>query len=116
MRRNSITERRKALFLPETPILRCLCVRPPYAGRIVAGEKEEEYRTQPTRIRGRIGIIESGSGTIIGEVDLFDCTERGDWDYIWHLRNAKRYQVPVPYVHPFGAVVWVRLPINQRKD
>ena len=88
---------------------RCLCVKPPYARAIVTGAKVEEYRTRPTRIRGRIGIIESGSGTIIGEADLYDCTERGDWDYIWHLQNARLYETPIPYRHPFGAVVWVKL-------
>ena len=89
---------------------RCLCVKSPYARRIVTGEKLEEYRTRPTRIRGRIGIIESGTGTIIGDVELFDCTERSDWDYVWHLRNARAYAVPVKYQHPFGAVVWVKVP------
>ena len=95
----------------DNSFLRCLCVRPPYAGQIVDGKKLEEYRSQPTRIRGKIGIIESGSGTIIGEAELYDCTEKDDWDFIWHLRNAKRFKTPVPYVHPFGAVVWVRVPL-----
>ena len=89
---------------------RCLCVKPPYARAIVAGEKVEEYRSRPTRIRGRIGIIESGSGTIIGDAVLYDCTERGDWDFVWHLRDARRYALTVAYKHPFGAVVWVKVP------
>lgn len=89
---------------------RCLCVKSPYARRIVDGVKFEEYRTRSTRIRGRIGIIESGTGTIIGDAVLYDCTQRGDWDYVWHLRDARRYAVPVPYNHPFGAVIWVKVP------
>ena len=93
---------------------RCLCVKPPYAHRIVEGVKIEEYRTQSTRIRGRIGIIESGSGTIIGDAVLYDCTRRGDWDFVWHLRDARRYAVPVSYKHPFGAVVWVKVPCRWR--
>lgn len=96
---------------PETgDFFRCLCVKSPYAGRIVDGKKTEEYRTTATRIRGKIGIIESGSGTIIGEAELYDCTRLSDWRYAWHIRNAKRYKTPRPYVHPFGAVIWVRVP------
>ena len=98
----------------DTPFFRCLCVRAPYAGQIVTGGKGEEYRTRQTNIRGVIGIIESGTGTIIGEAELYDCTERGDLDYVWHLRNARRYANPVPYVHPFGAVVWVRVPMPEQ--
>ena len=93
---------------------RCLCVKPPYALAIVTGEKVEENRTRPTRIRGRVGIIESGSGTIIGDAVLYDCTERGDWDYVWHFREARRYAVPLAYNHPFGAVVWVKVPCRWR--
>lgn len=94
------------------PFFRCLCVKSPYAGRIVDGKKTEEYRSTATRIRGKIGIIESGTGTIIGEAELFDCTKIDDWEFVWHLRNAKRYKKPRPYVHPFGAVIWVKVPEN----
>lgn len=27
----------------------------------------------------------------------------------WVLDNAKRYDTPIPYVHPKGAVIWVNL-------
>ena len=91
-------------------VFRCLCVKAPYAGRIVDGTKTEEYRSTATRIRGRIGIIESGTGTIIGEAELYDCTKIGDWEYVWHVRRAKRYAKPRPYKHPFGAVIWVKVP------
>ena len=94
---------------------RCLCVKPPYARQIVTGAKIEEYRSRPTRIRGRVGIIESGSGTIIGDAELFDCTERdGGWEDVWHFRRARCYAAPVAYRHPFGAVVWVKVPCRWR--
>ena len=102
--------------LPEgVSYFHCLCVKPPYARQIVTGEKIEEYRSRPTRIRGRVGIIEAGTGTIIGDVELYDCTERDDgWEYVWHLREARRYAVPVEYHHPAGAVVWVKVPCRWR--
>ena len=102
--------------LPEgVTYFHCLVVKPPYARQIVTGQKTEEYRSRPTKIRGRIGIIESGSGTIIGDAELYDCTERdGGWEYAWHLRGARCYAVPVAYRHPFGAVVWVKVPCRWR--
>ena len=106
------TAKKTAASKKAEPFFRCLCVRAPYAGRIVDGKKTEEYRSTATRIRGRIGIVESGTGTIIGEAELYDCTEIGDWRYVWHLRNAKRYKTPRPYKHPFGAVIWVKVPEN----
>ena len=30
--------------------------------------------------------------------------------YAWELGNVKRLKKPVPYKHPYGAVIWVRLP------
>ncbi len=102
--------------LPEgVTYFRCLCVRPPYARAIVTGAKIEEYRSRPTRIRGRVGIIECGSGAIIGDAVLYDCTERdGGWEYVWHLRGARCYAAPVAYRHPLGAVVWVKVPCRWR--
>ena len=104
------TAKKTAAAKNAEPFFRCLCVRAPYAGRIVDGKKTEEYRSTATRIRGRIGIIESGSGTVIGDAELYDCTKTGEWEYVWHLRNARRYRKPRPYVHPFGAVIWVKVP------
>ena len=77
-------------------VFRCLCVKSPYAGQIVDGTKTEEYRSTATRIRGKIGIIESGTGTVIGEAELYDCTKLGEWEYVWHVRNARRYRKPPP--------------------
>ncbi len=96
---------------------RCLCVRSPYAGQIVDGEKPIEYRSTNTRIRGMIGIIESKSGTIIGEAELYDSAyNRREDRFYWHLRKARRYKKPVPYDHPNGAVIWVKLPMNKRGE
>ncbi|GAF99913.1 unnamed protein product, partial [marine sediment metagenome] len=29
--------------------------------------------------------------------------------YAWVLEKAKRYDEPIPYTHPLGAVIWVKL-------
>jgi len=112
------------------PIERALIVRSPYAGKIVRGIKLWEMRSSKSSIRGRIGIIEAGSGTIIGEVDLVDCLPEIDeltaaerieehqvddisllkkWKYPWVLKRAIQYDKPMPYHHHKGAVIWVKL-------
>lgn len=31
------------------------------------------------------------------------------WCWAWVLENAIRYDTPIPYEHPQGAVIWVSL-------
>ena len=84
--------------------MRALSVRQPYADQIMRGTKQIEYRSRPTKIRGRIYIYASLTpafsngedlplGVIIGSVELFDCT-KGPRGYEWHLRNPKRLATP----------------------
>jgi hypothetical protein len=114
---------------------RALVIRPEWLERILAGEKTWEIRGAATHIRGRIGLIGSGSGEVSGEAELVDClgplTYRGlvgsrvhhrvedvgrityAKPHAWVLRNAKRLRTPIPYTHPQGAVIWVRLPLGR---
>lgn len=109
---------------------RALIIRKPWIDMILSGEKTWEMRSQPTNVRGRIGLIEQGSGLIVGECELVNSGESvnnfnpgygGDmhkiddlsllekWHYPWVLSGAKKYDVPIPYKHPKGAVIWVKL-------
>jgi hypothetical protein len=111
-------------------ITRALIVKKEHLDKILDGDKTWEMRSSKTNIRGRIGLIESGSGLIVGEVTLTDCGPALDvltalmnmpshqvsdiqllkkWKYPWVLKDAKRYEKPIPYKHPQGAVIWVRL-------
>lgn len=93
--------------------MRCLFVKPPFAGYIVDGVKLIEYRTRETYIRGRVGIIESGTGTIIGTVDIFDCYFNPRFQiYEWYLHNPKRFATPVPFERKRGAMVWIDLDVD----
>jgi len=99
---------------------------------ILVGEKTWEIRGGNINIREKIGLIESGTGFVVGECEVVDsfeikkeswlCTFRRhqickkdfmemeyDIPHAWVLRNAKRYDKPIPYKHPQGAVIWVRL-------
>ena len=90
--------------------MKCLFVRHPYAGWIVDGVKPVEYRTMQTKIRGRIGIIQSRSGLVIGDVEITGCKYNEELDYYeWELANAHRYATPVPFTWKSGAVVWINV-------
>ena len=88
--------------------MKCLFVRPPFAGWIVDGVKKIEYRSKASNIRGRVGIIQSMSGTVIGDVEIVGC----NWNekiqrFEWSLANARRYKYPVAFQQKSGAVVWI---------
>ena len=87
--------------------MKCLIVRPPFAEYIVNSIKTIEYRSRKTNIRGKIGIIESGTSSIIGDVELIDCVYNPDiylWE--WHLISARTYANPIPIIRKKGTIVW----------
>lgn len=113
--------------------MHALIIREPWISLILTGEKVWEIRSRATRIRGRIGLIASGSGQVVGTIDLTDCLALHPSDlvqttplhcitdlshpplpyphpYAWVLANPHRFLVPKPYRHAQGAVVWVKLP------
>jgi hypothetical protein len=114
-------------------MLRALLVRHPHIDKILDGDKTWEIRGAKTTIRGTIGLIASGSGTVIGVCDVVDCVgpltqeqfqknaskagiqegkaKLGHYrqTYGWVLANPKYLKKPVPYEHPVGAVIWVTL-------
>jgi len=111
-------------------ITRGLIIRQPWIDLILSGEKTWEMRSRPTNIRGKIGLIEQGTGLIVGECEivassimqLYDhecgiyfCYHKVPdlkslpWKYPWQLANIKKYVEPIKYQHPKGAVTWVNI-------
>jgi len=109
---------------------RALIVRKPWIDLILSGQKTWEMRSRPTNVRGEIGLIEAGSGLVVGSVNVVDSamfrlTKHGfyetldkhrlcnyddtKWKYWWELKNPKHFEMPIPYQHPRGAVVWVNI-------
>lgn len=107
-----------------------MIIRKPHIDKILDGSKTWEMRTTGTKVRGRIGLIEAGSGLIVGECNLDgvgesvsnfnigygqhkhqveDLSRLEKWHIPWILSGAIRYEKPIPYDHPKGAVIWVKL-------
>jgi hypothetical protein len=106
-----------------------LILKEPLA-EILVGTKTWEIRGKATARRGRIALIESKSGHVVGTCEVVDVLgpltlaelrrnaaltgfrpNRLPYatTYAWVLRDARRLAEPVPYEHPSGAVIWVRL-------
>lgn len=111
---------------------RALIIRRPHIDKILSGEKIWEMRSKPTKVRGRIGLIEAGSGLIVGECEILgvgesiknfnlgygqhfhrveDLSLLDKWHIPWIMGNPVRYKEPIPYDHPKGAVIWVKVDI-----
>ena len=110
--------------------MKALIIKQPWIDYILDGRKVWEIRGSNTKIRGKIALIQSGSGLIIGECELMDSipldertykqgkefhripnTETLPYKktYAWVIANAIRYDSPKPYKHPNGAIIWVNL-------
>jgi hypothetical protein len=116
--------------IPIMNITRALIIRKEHLTNIFDNEKVWEMRSTKTNVRGRIGLIEAGSGLIVGETFLVDCLDpmKVDkskyamhlhqvtdlnllikWNTPWVLEGSFRYKFPIPYKHHAGAVIWVKL-------
>jgi hypothetical protein len=113
--------------------VRALLIRHPHIDTILAGKKTWEIRGSKSLVRETIGLVASGSGTVIGVCELVDCvgpltaeqfrknatkagmrpseSKLGGYlqTYAWVLEKPRLLKRPVPYEHPPGAVIWVTL-------
>ena len=110
---------------------RALLVKNPWLNLILDGKKIWEIRDTNTKMRGEIQLALSGAGgRIVGQchiVDSFaiDAGTLGEHvskhcidnlamityrrPHAWVLSNVHRYETPVAYSHPQGAIKWVKL-------
>ena len=113
--------------------VRGLLIKREFMELILAGKKEWELRGSRSQIRGPIALIESGSGTVVGTCTLDDVigpltlkemqgnakrigckasdltSKYYQNTFAWVLGNVESLSRPVPYKHPSGAVIWVKL-------
>jgi len=100
--------------------MRALLIRHPHIDKILARKKTWEIRGSRTSLRARVGLIASGSGTVIGVCDLVNCvgpltaaefrknaTKAGmrpseatlgyyRQTFAWVVKNARTLERPVP--------------------
>ena len=113
---------------------RAIIIDEPWVSKIVRGDKIWELRSKRTRFRGSVALIRKGSGTVVGTARLVDCLpplslselaryeqqhaiprvehrEAFDLGRVipWVLSEAKALTPGVPYSHPSGQQIWVRL-------
>jgi len=111
-----------------------LIIKQEWIDKILFCGKKLEMRSRKTNMRGRIFLIEAGSGLITGECQIVDCFKLLEsdfeetkhlhqvedvgllkkWCWAWQISGVMGYRHPIPYKHPQGAVVWVNLPVNIR--
>lgn len=113
----SAKRKSKAASVEKPKKMRALSVRQPWAELILQGEKEAEYRSMATKIRGTVYLYASlgkytrdlmdefseelgfdvydlDRGVLIGTVEVYDCEEDDD-GYAWLLRNPVRFKKPL---------------------
>ena len=107
-----------------------LIIKQPWIDYILNGDKIWEIRGCKTKIRGKIELIQSGSGLVVGCCEIVDCVQLSLEEYktnikkhcvrnteilpynktfAWVLKNPTRYKNPKKYKHPKGAIIWVNL-------
>ncbi len=117
-----------------------LRVLEPYASHIVEGRKKWELRKQPTRIRGRVGIVRGNEliGTVevtdshgpftLSELDKFWHKHLADPGfltryaqnrklYAWELKDPRKFDRPIPVRVRPGHQVWMEIePLSTADD
>lgn len=117
------------------PFTQALVIKPEWLHEIYCHNKRWEMRSTKTNKRGTYGFIAQGTGLITGQFDLVDClapltleehsdyfdmhripAEKQDllsnYRYPWVMKNVTKFDTPIKYSHPQGAVIWVNIDKN----
>lgn len=114
--------------------MKALIIKKHWLDLILSGKKSGELRGTNTKIRGKIGLIQSGSGKIMGTCELINvigsltmtelrrssskhgvprselgAAPRYRRTFAWVLSKPKRFRRPRRYEHAQGAVIWVNV-------
>jgi len=116
-------------------IKRAFFLIPRWNALVISGVKSWELRTNATHIREQVGIIEKGSGAVVGVCTIVAChgpltegelaatfpkhlTTPADrqrlagarpYRYAWVLDQVQALAVPVPYLHRPGTQGWATI-------
>jgi hypothetical protein len=107
-------------------ITRAISIKQPFVEQILRGTKRHEYRTVPTRIRGRVYIYVSlkprtekeywrgmeksadqlPKGKIVGSVEIVDCKPHPTKKFAYTLANPKRLRKHLQAKNQPSPVFW----------
>ena len=115
-------------------MIKGLFIKQPWIDLILDGKKSWEIRGSNTKIRGRIALIESGTGEVKGYVDLTDSLKVEDdfFDsnsdkhqipserfnsknmpykntHAWVFKNPRRLKKGIKFKMKQGCVIWINL-------
>ena len=127
---SSVSPNDLSTLLKDVSTGRAISIRQPYVEEILLGKKKYEYRSRPTKIRGRVFLYASNTlgdisnckkfkidpeslpyGQIVGSVEIVDCVYFDqDETYGYQLKNPIRYKIPIKpdgqpqplFFFPFG--------------
>lgn len=89
--------------------MKALIVKKPWIDYILDGIKTWEIRGSKTNIRGKIELIQSGSGLVVGCCEIIDCKQLSFEDYI---NNKDKHKISdttcLPYKYHFATNGWCR--------
>lgn len=108
-----------------------LIIKVKWLNKIFSKEKTWEIRGHNTKIRGEIYLIQSGTKHIYGQCVIEDCIKLNLDSYkkntnkhcilneleslpykntfAWVISNVRKFDKPIPYNHPNGAIIWVNI-------
>ncbi len=111
-----------------------LIIDRPWITKILNGEKDWEMRSTHCSKRGHVGLIEKGTGLVVGiaklkqssgpysQAQMIENMHRhcipeemitsgtvDKWNHAWEITHIKKLSPAVPYQHKNGAVTWVTL-------
>jgi len=118
-------------------ITKALIVDEPWISYLMDGKKTWEMRSTSTKIRGNVGLIKKGTGTIVAIGNLYDCGSPlvleemvhnfdkhqiplekihdgsvSKWVVPWKFSDIRKLKEPIPYTHKQGAVIWVNVDLD----
>lgn len=124
---------RKGASEARQKVMRGLILGSEWVEKILTGKKTWEIRGHATTVRGEVVLLASKTGTAVGTVEIVDVRgpltlrelKANAWKaglaaamipalpypktFAWVLARPRRLRRSVPYRHPQGAVIWVRL-------
>ena len=78
--------------------MKALIIKKPWIDYILNGSKVWEIRGSKTNIRGKIELIQSGSGLVVGSCEIIDCKGLTLEDYKNNI-DKRNFSIPLSFIN-----------------